>query len=156
MDILVNNVRHEGDARTEMEVNYFGLLHLMEHFAPRMQARAAAGAASGPGAAAGAGAGGWVNLLSVDALCSLPSQPTFSASMAAALSLSQTLRARMRPSGLRVINVFAGPTSPDSLSRSVIEALREGAEDVYPGDVAQQWLARWLESPKVLEREVTR
>jgi len=25
---------------------------------------------------------------------------------------------------------------------------------VYPGDVAQEWLERWRENPKVLEREL--
>jgi NAD(P)-dependent dehydrogenase (short-subunit alcohol dehydrogenase family)/uncharacterized OB-fold protein len=139
IDILVNNSRHEGGgAREEMEVNYFGALNLSQYFAPAMQLRA----------------GAWVNLLAVSALCSIPSQSTFSASMAAALSLSQSLRARMRPTGLRVVNVLAGPLAPDSLSRSVVAALREGVEDAYPGEVAQEWLARWLENPKLLEREV--
>jgi NAD(P)-dependent dehydrogenase (short-subunit alcohol dehydrogenase family) len=151
VDILVNNSRHEGGtssggaselAREEMEVNYFGLLHLSRHFAPLMQARAASGTAA------------WVNLLTVYALCNVPSQLTFSASMAAALSLSQGLRARMQPTGLRMVNVFAGPIAPDGLSRSVVAALRDGLEDVYPGEVAQEWLARWLESPKALEREL--
>lgn len=153
VDILVNNSRQDAGpspagsasdeaAREEMEVNYFGLLHLSQHFAPLMQARAASGT------------GAWVNLLTVFALCSLPSQPTFSASMAAALSLSQGLRARLRPAGLRLVNVFTGPIVPDGLARSVVAALRDSVEDVYPGEVAQQWLARWLESPKALEREI--
>ena len=42
----------------------------------------------------------------------------------------------------------------DTLARAVVAALRDGVEDVYPGDVAQEWLARWHESPKVLEREL--
>ena len=153
IDILVNNSRHDAGnsagaavsdeiAREQMEVNYFGLMHLSQHFAPLMQARAASGMAA------------WVNLLTVYALCNLPTQPTFSASMAAALSLSQALRARMRTAGLQVVNVFAGPIAPDSLARSVIAALRDGVEDSYPGAVAQDVLARWLESPKVLEREL--
>jgi NAD(P)-dependent dehydrogenase (short-subunit alcohol dehydrogenase family)/uncharacterized OB-fold protein len=153
IDVLVNNSRHDigtsagadvSDeiAREEIEVNYFGLMHLSQHFAPLMQKRAASGI------------GAWVNLLTVYALCNLPSQPTFSASMAAALSLSQALRARMRPAGVRVMNVFAGPIAPDGLARSVVAALRDGVEDSYPGDVAQDLLTRWLESPKVLEREL--
>jgi NAD(P)-dependent dehydrogenase (short-subunit alcohol dehydrogenase family) len=129
-------------AQEEMGVNYFGLVHLSQYFAPLMQARAASGITA------------WVNLLSVYAMCNLPSQPTFSASMAAALSLSQALRAQVRPSGLRVVNVFAGPVSPESLARSVVGALRDGLEDCYPGEVAQDLLARWLESPKALEREL--
>ena len=33
-------------------------------------------------------------------------------------------------------------------------ALRSGAEDVFPGDIAQDWLARWRDNPKALEREL--
>lgn len=140
VDIVVNNSRYQGgtaQAHAEMEFNYFGLLNLTQHFETRVSAA-------------------WVNLLTLDALCSLPSQATFSASMAAAHSLSQALRARLRPSGVRVVNVFAGPVGVDSLSRSVVAGLRDGVEDVFPGDMAQDWLARWLDSPKVLEREVAR
>jgi hypothetical protein len=36
----------------------------------------------------------------------------------------------------------------------VVEALKGSVEDVYPGDVAQDWLARHLENPKALEREL--
>ena len=32
--------------------------------------------------------------------------------------------------------------------------LKDGVEDVYPGDVAQEWLERWRDNPKVLEREL--
>ena len=150
IDVVVNNSRHEAGsevvsaeiAQEEMAVNYFGLVHLTEHFVPLLQARSADGITA------------WVNLLSIYAMCNLPSQPTFSASMAAALSLSQGLRARVQPNGLRVVNVFAGPVSPDSLARAICGALRDGVEDCYPGEVAQDLLARWLESPKTLEREL--
>jgi hypothetical protein len=75
----------------------------------------------------------------------------------------------MRPAGLRVINVFPGPLedewnqllpppklAPEAVARAVVAALKDGVEDVYPGDVAQEWLVRWRESPKVLERELAR
>jgi NAD(P)-dependent dehydrogenase (short-subunit alcohol dehydrogenase family)/uncharacterized OB-fold protein len=161
IDILINNARYDlsakspvaddlsgqgadadTTAREEMEVNYFGLLRLCQTFGPRMRAR------SGQGVTA------WVNLLSLYSLSNMPVHATFSASMAAALSLSQGLRAVMRTAGIRVVNVFVGPITPEGLARSVVGGLREGVEDVYPGDVAQEWLARWLDSPKVLEREL--
>ncbi|HXI68322.1 MAG TPA: hypothetical protein VNH41_10305, partial [Steroidobacteraceae bacterium] len=44
--------------------------------------------------------------------------------------------------------------APEAVARAVVAALKDGVEDVYPGDVAQEWLARWRESPKVLEREL--
>jgi short-subunit dehydrogenase len=107
-------------------------------------------------------------LLSVYALTNFPPHGTFSASKAAALSLSQCLRAEMRAAGVRVINVFPGPIddewnqtlpppklTPDALAKAVVNALQDGVEDIYPGDVAQEWLARWEENPKVLEREIS-
>jgi hypothetical protein len=36
-----------------------------------------------------------------------------------------------------------------------LRALQDGVEDVYPGDVAQEWLARWRDNPKALERELS-
>lgn len=52
------------------------------------------------------------------------------------------------------MNVLPGPQSAQSLARSIVAGLRTGVEDLFAGDVAQEWLSRWLESPKVLEREV--
>jgi len=136
-----------------------GLLRLAQEFTPIMKARAADGPAS---------AVAWVNLLSIFALSNYPPHGTYSASKAAALSLSQALRAELQPAGVRVINVFPGPIddewdqlvlppklAPAAVAAAVVEALRGSAEDVYPGDIAQDWLARYLESPKTLERELT-
>jgi NAD(P)-dependent dehydrogenase (short-subunit alcohol dehydrogenase family)/uncharacterized OB-fold protein len=146
-------------ARAEMDTNYFGLLRLAQEFGPAMRARGADGESC---------AAAWVNVLSIYALSNFPPHGTFSASKAAALSLSQCLRAEMRSAGVRVINVFPGPIdeewnqmlpppklTPEALANAVVKALQEGIEDVYPGDVAQEWLARWQESPKTLEREVS-
>jgi NAD(P)-dependent dehydrogenase (short-subunit alcohol dehydrogenase family)/uncharacterized OB-fold protein len=169
VDILVNTAEHHrafgiearkglDAARAEMDVNYFGLLRLAQAFGPVLRARAADGRAS---------AIAWVNLLSIFALSNFPLHGTFSASKAAAYSLSQCLRAEMQPSGIRVINLFPGPVddewnqlilppklSPPALAAALVKALREGVEDVYPGDIAQDWLARWRDDPKVLEREL--
>ena len=146
-------------ARAEMDVNYFGLLRLAQEFGPVMRARGADGLAS---------ATAWVNLLSIYALANFPPHGTFSASKAAAHSLAQCLRAEMRPAGVRVINVFPGPlddewnqllpppkVTPATLASGIVKALREGVEDVYPGDVAQEWLARWRDNPKALEKELS-
>ena len=168
VDILINTAelhrnhtiadRGTETARAEMEVNYFGLLRLAQAFGPAMRARAAEG--SVPATA-------WVNLLSIYALSALPSHGTFSAAKAAALALSQNLRAKMRHSGIRVVNVFPGPLddewnqlvpppklAPNALAKAIVAALRDGVEDVYPGDVAQDIVTRFRESQKVLEREL--
>lgn len=169
VDILVNNAEHHRAhgiatrygtdvARAEMDVNYFGLLRLAQEFGPVLRSRGADGQSS---------AVAWVNLLSIFALSNFPAHGTYSASKAAALSLAQCLRAEMRPGGVRVVNVFPGPIddewnqllpppklAPAALARACVAALRDGVEDVYPGDVAQEWLARFKESPKILEREL--
>lgn len=145
-------------AREEMEVNYLGLLRLAQAFGPVLKARAADGATH---------ATAWVNLLSICALSNHPPEGTYSASKAAALSLAQCLRAELRAAGVRVLNVFPGPLddewsqnvpppklAPQALASAIVKALRDGVEDVYPGDIAQDWLARWRDNPKVLEREL--
>jgi NAD(P)-dependent dehydrogenase (short-subunit alcohol dehydrogenase family)/uncharacterized OB-fold protein len=169
VDILVNNAefhRNHGisdrrgteTARAEMDVNYLGLMRLAQSFGPALKARAAEGIIP---------ATAWVNVLSVHALSALPSQATFSASKAAAFALSQSLRAEMRHAGIRVIHVFPGPIddewtqlmpppklAPTALARAIVQALRDGVEDIYPGDIAQDIHRRFLESAKVLEREL--
>ena len=169
VDIVINNAevhrtygiatrRGADAARAEMDINYFGLLRLAQEFGPALKGRGADGPSS---------AVAWVNLLSIYALQNYPPHGTYSASKAAALSLSQCLRAEMRSAGIRVINLFPGPiddewnqlmpppkVAPASLASALVKALRDGVEDVYPGDVAQEWLARWRDNPKVLEREL--
>jgi NAD(P)-dependent dehydrogenase (short-subunit alcohol dehydrogenase family) len=169
VDIIINNAEYHRTAsisarpgtdaaRAEMDVNYFGLLRLAQTFGPALRARAADGQSS---------AVAWVNVLSIYALSNFPAHGTFSASKAAAFSLAQCLRAEMLKSAIRVINVFPGPIddewnqlimppklAPTALAKSIIDALRSAVEDVYAGDVAQEWFTRWRENPKALEREL--
>jgi NAD(P)-dependent dehydrogenase (short-subunit alcohol dehydrogenase family)/uncharacterized OB-fold protein len=169
VDIVINNAevhrtfgigarRGTDVAKAEMDINYFGLLRLAQEFGPALKGRSADGVT---------GATAWVNLLSIYALTNFPPHGTFSASKAAAHSLAQCLRAEMRPAGIRVINAFPGPIddewnqhtpppklAPSALASAIVKALRDGVEDVYPGDVAQEWMERWRDNPKVLEREL--
>jgi NAD(P)-dependent dehydrogenase (short-subunit alcohol dehydrogenase family)/uncharacterized OB-fold protein len=169
VDIVINNAevhrafgiaarRGTDVAKAEMDINYFGALRLAQEFGPALKGRSADGVAH---------AAAWVNLLSIYALSNFPPHGTFSASKAAAHSLAQCQRAEMRPAGIRVINVFPGPiddewnqnmpppkVAPAALASAIVKALRDGVEDVYPGDVAQEWLERWRDNPKVLEREL--
>jgi NAD(P)-dependent dehydrogenase (short-subunit alcohol dehydrogenase family)/uncharacterized OB-fold protein len=169
VDIVINNAevhraygigarRGTDVAKAEMDVNYLGALRLAQAFGGALKSRAADGVTS---------ATAWVNLLSIYALSNFPPHGTYSASKAAAYSLAQCLRAEMRASGIRVINVFPGPideewnqalpppkVAPAALATAIVKALRDGVEDVYPGEVAQEWLERWRDNPKVLEREL--
>jgi len=169
-DILINNARfirpggvlERGDttfARNEMEVNYLGLMRLAQAFGPAMRSRTADGVNA---------AVAWVNVLSVHALSNLPAFGCFSASNAAARSLAQSLRAEFRSSGLRVMNVYVGPTEddwhqplpppkvlPQNLARTMVQGLRDGLEEMYCGDVAKDVYERFRDNPNVLEREST-
>ena len=169
-DILINNAQFlrpggalsRGDvgfAQTEMDVNYFGMLRLAQAFGPGMCARASDGVNS---------AVAWVNLLYIGALANTPDYGTFAASQSAAHSLSQALRADFRGAGLKVVNVFSGPTEddwfaplpppkvpPESLARELVKGLQAGVEDVWCGDIAKDTRERFRRDPKVLERELT-
>ena len=146
-------------AQDEMEINYFGLMRLIQAFGPAMMGRGADGDNS---------ACAWVNLLSVYALSNWPSFGTTSASQAAAYSLSQCLRGEFLESGIKVINTFFGPledewyqplpppkVAPERLVSSIVNALEQGIEDVIVGDIAKDFMERWKDDPRVLEKELT-
>jgi NAD(P)-dependent dehydrogenase (short-subunit alcohol dehydrogenase family)/uncharacterized OB-fold protein len=169
VDILINTAEHTRIggimhrhgmtiAREEMDIRYFGLLRLAQHFGPAMQARGADGVNA---------AAAFVNLLSVHALMNWPQYGAFSAAEAACLSAAQALRAELRPGGVKVLNMFAGPLdtewfqsvpppklAPAALASATVDALRKGLEDVYVGDIAQDIKARLAVQPKALEREL--
>lgn len=169
-DILINNARFirpggvldredTGFAKDEMDVNYLGLMRLAQAFGPSMCARTADGVNSSVA---------WVNILSVNALSNSPDYGCFSASNAAAHSLSQSLRGEFRSAGLRVVNCFVGPTDdawyqplpppkvqPSAVARSIVSGLQDGLEDIWCGDVAKDVRDRWRRDAKVLEREMT-
>lgn len=169
-DILINNARFmreggvldrgdTGFAKQEMEVNYFGLMRLAQAFGPAMCSRTSDGVNS---------AVAWVNLLSVHCLSNHASFGCFSASHSAAHSLSQSLRAEFRASGLRVMNVYTGPTEddwyqpvpppkvqPEAIARSIVNGLQQGLEEICCGDVAKDIYLRYQKDPLVLEKQMT-
>jgi NAD(P)-dependent dehydrogenase (short-subunit alcohol dehydrogenase family)/uncharacterized OB-fold protein len=169
VDIVINTAEHvraggiaDGKgltvARETLDLRYLGLMRLAQAFGPILRARGADGVNA---------AAAFVNLLSVHALANWPAFGAFSAVEAACLSAAQSLRAELRPGGIKVVNVFAGPletewyqalpppkVAPAALAKAVMDALRGGVEDVYVGDVAQDVRARLAVNPKALEREL--
>ncbi|MDE4139128.1 MULTISPECIES: SDR family NAD(P)-dependent oxidoreductase [Rhodobacterales] len=170
VDILINTAsfvrpggimgNDTGFARDSFEVNTLGLMRLAQGFGPGMAARVQDGTNS---------AAAFVNILSVHALVPDPGFGSFGASQAAARSISQSLRAEFRQSGLRVMNVYIGPiegdawfqplpppkVTPNAVARSVVGGLVDGLEEVTCGDIARDHYARWQADALLLEREMT-
>ncbi|MBR0565389.1 SDR family NAD(P)-dependent oxidoreductase [Azoarcus sp. L1K30] len=169
VEILVNTASYLRDggilgrkdvilARDAMEVNVLGLMRLAQAFGPGMCFRAADGTNS---------AVAWVNILSIHALAALPARGAWSASMAAALSAAQTLRAELGGAGVRVLNVFPGPIdeeweqltpppklAPSAVAKAIVKSLQDGVEDAYVGDIAEEIRERLRENHKAVEREL--
>jgi NAD(P)-dependent dehydrogenase (short-subunit alcohol dehydrogenase family) len=163
IDILVNNAGENfgrgllqdktlDNARTEMQVNYFGPLALIRAVVPAMKQR---------------GAGVIVNMLTILSHVSMPLLGSYCASKAAAWSMTQALRGELAPRGIRVIGIFPGAVDtrmsenfpppklpPDEVAQAVIAAIRDGAEDVYPGAMAEGLLAGLRADAKAVERDL--
>jgi 2-keto-3-deoxy-L-rhamnonate aldolase RhmA/NAD(P)-dependent dehydrogenase (short-subunit alcohol dehydrogenase family) len=139
------------NARAEMETNYFGPLRLCRAFAPILR---------------GNGGGTIVNMLSILAHMNLPMMGSLCASKAAALSLSQALRAELAGQGTRVVGVLPGAVDTDmtrgltipklpprAVASAVIDGLRRGLEEIYPGDMAAGVAFGLALDPKDVERQ---
>lgn len=171
VDILVNTTeyiragglldrRGTSIARDEVDQAYLGFINLAQAFGPAMRMRGADGISNSVA---------WVNILSVYALANWPAFGAYSASQAACLSLSHCLRAELRPGGVKVMNLFTGPVdcewfqtvpppkvAPRAVAQAIVSGLRNGLEEMYVGDVAEEIRQRLAANPKALERELDR
>ncbi|WP_183018477.1 SDR family NAD(P)-dependent oxidoreductase [Delftia sp. UME58] len=133
-----------GTARREMEVNYFGMMHVGLVFGPLLAAR---------------GGGTLMTVLSLLSHASLPQMATYCASKAAAHSLNQSLRAQLRTQGVRVCGVYPSAIdtrmsrdlqvqkmSPGELADAMADFLQGGDEDLFPGEAAKAHEA-WRQDP---------
>ena len=115
-------------ARAEMETNFFGPLRVSRAFAPTLHDN---------------GGGALVNVLSVLSFISMPQLATYSASKAAAWSLTNALRVELRHQGTLVVAVHAGfidtdmaagvdaeKVSPQSVAAQIVTAIEADAEEV--------------------------
>lgn len=122
-------------AREEMEVNYFGTLNMIRAFAPSLRL-------SG---------GAIINVSSILARIALPSMASLCASKAAALRMTEGVRAELAPHGVRVLSILPGAIDTDmsrdfpppkipaaEVVQAVFAALREEGDEVYVGTMAQQ------------------
>lgn len=123
------------NARQEMEVNYFAPLALAQALRDT------------PAFHRG---GAVINVLSFLSLVALPVAGTYSASKAAALALTRTLRAELKGRGVQVLGVLpvqvdtvmgaALPEprlTPAEVASATLDALEAGEEEVFPGALSQ-------------------
>jgi NAD(P)-dependent dehydrogenase (short-subunit alcohol dehydrogenase family) len=121
------------DARAEMEVNYFGTLRMARAFVPALMQTH----------------GAMVNVLSILARVSLPAMGSLCASKAAALRLTESLRAELAPRvcvfaampgaiDTEMSRDFAGPKlDPAEAADAVLDALTGSAGEIYIGEMAK-------------------
>jgi short-subunit dehydrogenase len=101
------------------------------------------------------------------ALAALPLTPAYSASKAAAFSLTQSLRALLASRGVRVHAVLTGPTdtdmtagfdipkaTPESVARAIFDGLDNGEEEIFPDPMSQTLADSWRSGAiKAFERQ---
>ncbi len=106
-----------------------------------------------------------VNVLSLASLASVPTMGGYSASKAAAYSITQALRPELGRKQIEVLAAFFGPldtdmtralempkTSPADAAKALLAGIERGEEDVFPDPMAQQMGALWNRSHKEFER----
>lgn len=123
-------------ARSELETNFIAPLALTQAFAPVLASN---------------GGGAVVNVLSVVSWVNVSAFATYSASKAAAWSLTNGLRNELRSQGTHVLGVHVGfmdtdmarnipsaKTSPDDVAQRVVDALENSSEEVLVDEISQQ------------------
>jgi NAD(P)-dependent dehydrogenase (short-subunit alcohol dehydrogenase family) len=136
--------------RREMAVNYDGTYAAIRAFVPVLERN---------------GGGGIVNVLSLLSLASTPPMTGYSASKAAAHSLTQALRPVLAPRGVTVHGVYPAGIDTDMLAgfdvpkappadvaARILDGLTAGEEDIFPDANAEAMSSLWRSDPKAVER----
>jgi NAD(P)-dependent dehydrogenase (short-subunit alcohol dehydrogenase family) len=136
--------------RQEMVVNFDGTFDVIRAFVPVLERN---------------GGGAIVNVLSLLSLASTPPMAGYSASKAAAHSLTQALRPVLKTKNITVHGVYpagidtdmlAGIDAPKTPAREVAERVLDSVaaeqEDIFPDPNAQAMAATWWSDPKTFER----
>ncbi|HSU41984.1 MAG TPA: SDR family NAD(P)-dependent oxidoreductase [Polyangiaceae bacterium] len=136
---------------TDFGTNVYGTLAVIKAFLPVLE-QASGGATV-------------VNVLSLAALGSFPALGGYSASKAAAYSITQALRAELKARHIAVLAALPGPidtemvkdltlpkTSPADAARGVLAGIERGDEEIFPDPLAEQMSVVWNRSHKEFER----
>ncbi len=143
-----------GAARREMDINYFGALALSRAFQPVLGHN---------------GGGAIVNMLSMAALVSLPVTGTYSASKAALLSATRSIRAEMAAQGTIVVGVLAVQTEtaigarlpeprmqPIEVATDALQAVEDGVNaEITAGQMTRMAYETFLADPKAFQARMS-
>lgn len=134
----------------DLETNYYGTLNMIRAFAPVIEYN---------------GGGAIGNVLTLVSLASMAGIGGYSASKAAAYSLTQAVRAELKSKNISVHAIFPGAidtemiagmempkTSPQIVAAAIIEGIENGTEDIFPDPMSEQMSQVWLQNPKGLEQ----
>ena len=148
LDVLINNsgiapyddLSDPAVIEQTLAVNFFGMYKVSQAFLPMLKRSK----------------GALVNNLSLMALAPLPLTPSYAISKAAALSMTQSLRALLAGEGVKVHGVFLGPVdtdmtrgfeipkaSPESVAQGIFTGLENGEEDIFPDPASQSIAEGW-------------
>ena len=148
LDILINNsgiapyddLSDPAVIEQALAVNFFGMYKVSRAFLPTLRRSK----------------GAIVNNLSLLALAPLPITPSYSISKAAALSMTQSLRALVASEGVMVHGVFLGPidtdmnrgfdipkASPESAAQGIFEGVQNDEEDIFPDPMSRSIAEGW-------------
>lgn len=97
-----------------------------------------------------------VNVVSIGAFAAVPVLPAYSASKAAAFSVTQSLRALLAGRGVKVHAVLPGPidtdmvrdlpipkTPPDLVARGIFDGIANEEEEIFPDPLAETFAESW-------------
>lgn len=142
------------DARQEMAVNYFGPLSLIRAFAPALKT---------------AGGGAIVNILSFLSLVTLPVVGSYSASKAAGLSLTHSVRAELATQQTLVVAVMPvqvdtamGASLPEprlttlEVATDTLNAVEQSQTEVFPGELTRNAAEAYARDPKALQETLSK
>ncbi|MEO5862816.1 MAG: SDR family oxidoreductase [Burkholderiales bacterium] len=139
-------------ARAEMEANYFGTLAMCRAFAPVLKTN---------------GGGAIINVVSVAARVTIPILGSYCASKWALFSMTQGVRAELAKQGTFVVSVNPGAIDTDmakgmdmakldpaDVARQSLQAVEDGVEDIYVGEMAKGTMQSLRADEKAMEKQL--
>jgi NAD(P)-dependent dehydrogenase (short-subunit alcohol dehydrogenase family) len=137
------------DIERDMNTNYFGTLRVIRAFTPIVEAN---------------GGGAIVNVLTLIALAPVGGMAGYSASKAAAHSMTQSLRAELRDRHIEVIGAYPGgidtdmlagidavKAAPEEVAVGILDGVASGATTIFPDSNSASAGEVWRRDPVHLE-----